>query len=90
MADEQIEAPDSTAVRTALWRALHVRVDPPPHVVEDEIGLRLAAPGDDWRDRPDMDPRATSGFRAAIVARARFIEDLITEQADRGVTQYIV
>ncbi|MGW9172226.1 class I SAM-dependent methyltransferase [Streptomyces decoyicus] len=90
MADEQTEAPDSTAVRTALWRAMHVQVDPPPHVVEDEIGLQLAAPGDGWRDRPDMDPHATSAFRAAIVARARFIEDLIAEQADRGVTQYVI
>ncbi|MER6308521.1 class I SAM-dependent methyltransferase [Streptomyces sp. NPDC001657] len=90
MAHEQIEAPDNTAVRTALWRALHLHVDPPPHVVEDEIGLQLVAPGDDWCDRPDMDPQATSGFRAAIVARARFIENLIAEQADRGVTQYVV
>ncbi|WP_063731499.1 class I SAM-dependent methyltransferase [Streptomyces sp. RTd22] len=90
MADEQVEAPDSTAVRTALWRAMHVRVDAPPHVVEDEIGLRLAAPADDWRDRPDMDPRTTSGFRAAMVARARYIEDLITEQAGRGVAQYVI
>lgn len=89
MAHEQ-RAPDNTAVRTALWRAMHLQVDPPPHVVEDEIGLQLAAPGDDWRDRPDMDPQATSGFRAAIVARARFIEDLIAEQADRGVTQYVI
>jgi methyltransferase (TIGR00027 family) len=90
MAHEQLRAPDNTAVRTALWRAMHLQVDPPPHVVEDEIGLQLAAPGDDWRDRPDMDPQATSGFRAAIVARARFIEDLIAEQADRGVTQYVI
>ncbi|WP_329467290.1 class I SAM-dependent methyltransferase [Streptomyces sp. NBC_01431] len=90
MAHEETEAPDNTAVRTALWRAMHLQVDAPPHVVEDEIGLQLAAPGDDWRDRPDMDPQATSGFRAAIVARARFIEDLIAEQADRGVTQYVI
>jgi methyltransferase (TIGR00027 family) len=90
MADEQTEAPDSSAVRTALWRAMHVQVDPPPHVMEDEIGLRLADPGDGWRDRPDMDPHATSGFRAAIVARARFIEDLIAGQADRGVGQYVL
>ena len=47
--------PDSTAVRTALWRAMHVPVDPPPHVLEDEVGLKLAAPDDGWRDRPDMD-----------------------------------
>ncbi|MEU7133683.1 class I SAM-dependent methyltransferase [Streptomyces sp. NPDC046261] len=90
MAHEQTQAPDNTAVRTALWRAMHLRVDPPPHVIEDEIGLRLAAPGDDWHHRPDMDPQATSGFRAAIVARARFIEDLVAEQIDRGVTQYVI
>ena len=90
MADERNEGPDSTAVRTALWRALHVRADPPPHVIEDEIGLRLAAPDEGWRRRPDMDPRGTSGFRAAIVARARFVEDLVAEQAGRGVTQYVV
>ncbi|HEX7659805.1 MAG TPA: class I SAM-dependent methyltransferase [Pseudonocardiaceae bacterium] len=92
MADEQTAAetatpdsgtPDSTAVRTALWRALHVLVDAPPPVFEDEIGLRLAAPDEGWRSRPDMDPRATSGFRASIVARARFIEDLVTELVDR-------
>ncbi|MFE7296485.1 class I SAM-dependent methyltransferase [Streptomyces sp. NPDC057579] len=90
MAHEQIQAPDNTAVRTALWRAMHLQVDSPPHVIEDQIGLQLVAPGDDWRARPDMDQQATSGFRAAIVARARFIEDLIAEQADRGVTQYVI
>ncbi|WP_055554474.1 class I SAM-dependent methyltransferase [Streptomyces sp. NBRC 110028] len=90
MADEHIGAPDSTAVRTALWRAMHVRVDAPPYVIEDEVGLRLVAPGEDWRERPDMDPHTTSGFRAAMVARARFIEDLITEQAGRGVAQYVI
>ena len=90
MAEEQIEGPDSTAVRTALWRAMHVQVDPPPHVIDDEVGLRLVAPDDGWRSRPDMDPVFTSGFRGAMVARARFIEDLIAEQADRGVGQYVL
>ncbi len=81
---------DGTAVRVALWRALHVQVDPPPHVLEDEIGLKLAAPDENWRRRPDMDPRGTSRFRASIVARARFIEDLVVEQADHGVGQYVI
>jgi methyltransferase (TIGR00027 family) len=88
--DDQTPTPDSTAVRVALWRAIHVQVDPPPHVLEDEIGLQLAAPEEDWRQRPDMDPHATSGFRAAIVARARFIEDLVVEQAAHGVGQYVI
>uniref|UniRef100_UPI0038D507C8 class I SAM-dependent methyltransferase n=1 Tax=Streptomyces melanogenes TaxID=67326 RepID=UPI0038D507C8 len=90
IADERIAEPDNTAVRTALWRALHVQIDPAPHVVEDEVGLRIADPGDGWRERPDMDPHRTGGLRAAIAARARFIEDLIAEQADLGVTQYVV
>jgi methyltransferase (TIGR00027 family) len=89
MADEQAAA-DGTAVRVALWRAMHVLLDPPPHVLEDEIGLQLAAPDDGWRDRPDMHPAGTSRFRAAIVARARFIEDLVVEQAGRGVAQYVI
>jgi methyltransferase (TIGR00027 family) len=82
--------PDSTAVRTALWRALHLEVDTPPHVLDDRIGLQLAAPDADWRQRPDMNEYATPGVRASIVARARFIEDLVTERADRGVGQYVL
>jgi methyltransferase (TIGR00027 family) len=82
--------PDNTAVRVALWRAMHVQVDPPPHVIEDVVGLQLAAPDDDWRDRPDMHPMGTRGFRASIVARARFIEDLVAERAAAGVAQYVI
>ena len=88
--DQRTAAPDSTAVRVALWRAMHVQADPPPHVLEDEIGLKLVAPDEGWRQRPDMHPEGTKLFRAAIVARARFIEDLIVEQAQRGVGQYVV
>ena len=90
MNDEKSVAPDSTAVRVALWRALHVQVDPSPHVLEDEIGLQLAAPDEGWRGRPDMNPDFTKLFRASIVARARFIEDLVVEQAGKGVTQYVL
>lgn len=80
-------SPDSTAVRTALWRALHVLVDEPPHVFTDVVGLQVAGVGDGWRDRPDMDPRRTCTSRASIVARARAAEDLVSES---GVRQYVV
>jgi methyltransferase (TIGR00027 family) len=90
MAHDQTAAPDSTAVRVALWRALHVLVDPPPHVLEDEVGLELADPDDGWRSRPDMDPDGTRLFRASIVARARFIEDLVVEHTGRGLGQYVI
>jgi methyltransferase (TIGR00027 family) len=91
MFDKQNTEPDHTAVRVALWRALHVQVDSSPYVLEDEIGLRLIAPNDEWLQRADMDPKFSSGFRASIVARARFVEDLITEQLNqKNVTQYVI
>ena len=82
-------APENTAVRTALWRALHLEVDSPPHVFEDKVGLMLAAPDNGWRSRPDMSP-FTRPFRASILARARFVEAFVAEQAARGVGQYVI
>ncbi|MGY4102770.1 class I SAM-dependent methyltransferase [Nocardia sp. R16R-3T] len=87
---QQVIGPESTAERVALWRALHVEIDPAPHVLEDEIGLRLIDPDDGWHARGDMDPETTSLSRACVVARARFVEDLVVEQAARGVDQYVV
>src|SRR4051794_41907173 len=89
MGDKQAAEPDNTAVRTALWRALHVEADAPPHVFVDEVGLKLAAPDHGWRARPDMSP-FTRAFRASIVARARFVEDLVAEQVAHGVRQYVI
>src|SRR5215218_4414381 len=89
MNNEQVATPDNTAVRVALWRALHVEVDSPPHVLEDEVGLKLAAPDDGWRSRPDMSP-FTKPFRASILALACFIEDLVVEQVTAGVGQYVI
>src|SRR5438046_8080354 len=37
-----------------------------------------------------MDPHFTSRFRASIVARARFVEDLVAEEVRRGVEQYVI
>jgi methyltransferase (TIGR00027 family) len=88
--DDQTARADPTAVRVALWRAMHVQVDSLPHVFEDEIGLQLAGPEEGWQRRPDMDPHGTSPFRASIVARARFIEDLVVEQVARGIGQYVL
>ena len=89
MPDNQVPGPENTAVRVALWRALHLEVDDPPHVFEDDVGLKLVAPDEGWRNRPDMSP-FTRPFRASILARARFIEDLVAEQAARGVGQYVI
>jgi methyltransferase (TIGR00027 family) len=89
MPNTQSSVPDNTAVRTALWRALHVEIDSPPHIFEDVIGLKLVAPNEGWRNRPDMSP-FTQPFRASIVARARFVEDIVAEHATLGISQYVI
>lgn len=78
MEQNKITEPDSTAVRTALWRALHVQMDAKAHIPEDEIGLKLIAPPGGWQERPDM--KFTKRLQASIVARVCFIEDLIIGQ----------
>ena len=83
-------SPDTTAIRTALWRALHVELDDAPQVLEDTVGLELAAPEEGWRARGDMHPEGTKTFRASIVSRARFIEDMAVDAAGRGVGQYVL
>jgi methyltransferase (TIGR00027 family) len=96
--------PDSMAVTTALWRAAHLRVDSPPHVLEDDYGLRLmrdtdalatflgpvAAVGPDaWLAHPFMG-ETFRRWRASMVARARLVEDIVREQVERGYDQYVI
>lgn len=87
---KKIAAPDNTAVRTALWRALHVLIDEEPLILKDETGLKLIAPDADWQQRPDMHPEFTKRLRASIVARSRFIEELVIEQSKKGTGQYVI
>lgn len=82
--------PDHTAIRVALWRAMHTELDSKPLVFEDTIGLKLAAPDESWKQRPDMHPEGTKGYRASIVGRARFIEDLVEQKMNEGVYQYVI
>lgn len=82
--------PDNTAVRTALWRALHLEVDAQPFILEDQIGLQLIDPAKGWQNRPDMHPDFTKRLRASMVARSRFIEDLIIEESSKGINQYVI
>jgi methyltransferase (TIGR00027 family) len=80
--------PDNTALRAALWRALHVMIDDKPHVIEDKIGYELIKPEKDWQECPDM--KYTKRLRASIVARARFIDDVAKEEIEKGVKQYVL
>ena len=80
--------PDNTALRTALWRALHVLTDDKPYIIEDRVGYELIQPDKDWRERPDM--KYTKRLRASVVARARFIEDVAKTEIAKGVAQYVL
>ncbi|ASD65088.1 class I SAM-dependent methyltransferase [Bdellovibrio bacteriovorus] len=82
--------PDHTAVRVALWRAIHLQLDAYPPVFKDDVGLKLIAPEEGWQKRGDMHPVGTKGYRASIVGRARFLEDLVLEQIQKGVDQYVI
>ncbi|HET9932753.1 MAG TPA: class I SAM-dependent methyltransferase [Polyangiaceae bacterium] len=84
-----VPEPDNTALRTALWRALHLEADEAPHVFVDDVGIQLAAPDAGWQQRPDMSP-FTRPFRASILARARFVEDLVQKRVSEGVGQYVI
>lgn len=84
------DQPDQTAIRVALWRALHLTVDGPPPIVDDAVGLAIAAPEPGWEQRPDMHPIGTARYRAGIVARARLIEDLVIDEVGRGTRQYVI
>jgi methyltransferase (TIGR00027 family) len=89
MTESVSPSPENTAVRVALWRALHLEVDAPPHIFEDAVGLALVAPDADWKKRPDMSP-FTRPFRASILARARYVEELLEARAAAGVAQYVI
>ncbi|QDV21640.1 Putative S-adenosyl-L-methionine-dependent methyltransferase [Gimesia panareensis] len=90
MMEQPASGPESSAERVALWRAMHLEVDSEPHIIADEVGLRLAKPDTNWRERPDMSPEPMKLFRASILARARFIEDLVTERIAQGLPQYVI
>jgi methyltransferase (TIGR00027 family) len=89
MQKSYIQGPEHTAVRVALWRALHVEVDAPPHVLKDQVGSQIVGE-ENWRARPDMGLDFSKPMRASIVGRARFIEDLVLQKVQEGVTQYVI
>lgn len=80
--------PDNTALRTALWRALHVLTDDKPYIIDDKVGYELIKPEKDWQERPDM--KYTKRLRASIVGRARFVEDVAKEQIEKDIKQYVL
>lgn len=82
-------APEHTAVRVSLWRALHAKLDQHPLVLEDTLGEKIINE-ENWESRPDMHPMGTRKVRASIVGRARFIEDLLKIEIENGIKQFVI
>ena len=75
---EASEAPDSTAVRYGSpcgGRCTSRSMRRP--TCSRTVGRQPPDPEPGWRERGDMHPEGTAQFRASIVARARFVEDLV-------------
>ena len=80
--------PSKTALRVAIRRAAHQRMDRPP-VLEDPIVTRLFAEGH-ARDMDRASEPVARDFRAFLAARSRHAEEHLAEAFDAGVRQYAV
>jgi methyltransferase (TIGR00027 family) len=84
--------PSRTAVLTAAARALH-RAEPPPWVLDDDLGLRLA--GEEGRAlaerlRAELPGPALQSFCRWMCVRARVPEDVVERASAEGVRQYAI
>lgn len=89
MTSNQEIAPEHTAVRVALWRALHHLIDDSPYVMIDALGEKLVN-DPKWRERADMEPNFSKQMRASVTGRARYIEDLLSKEIENGIAQYVI
>jgi methyltransferase (TIGR00027 family) len=89
---EFVRSPSSTAVLTAVARAVH-REEPPPWVLDDYLAVRLTGrQGLALLDRLRADvPRSfLLAFSRWMCVRARFAEDAAEQAAADGVRQYVI
>jgi methyltransferase (TIGR00027 family) len=84
--------PSRTALLTAVARDLH-REEPPPLVLDDTLALQLVGEeGRSLRDRLRAEVRGDDllAFSRWVCVRSRYTEDIVEQQAGRGVGQYVI
>src|SRR6186713_1283908 len=94
-----------TALFSALSRAAHVLFDEKPWIFEDTLASTFGGIGDQgsllsaWsslekdlaeRSSPAVAQLWLRSARAAVTARARYVEDEIQSAMERGVAQYVI
>jgi methyltransferase (TIGR00027 family) len=82
-----------TAIRAAVFRAIHQLIDDEPKIVTDPVAVRLteaSAPGAIDEGMKTFSPPARPDSRALFVLRSRFAEDELAVAATQSVGQYII
>ncbi len=88
--------PSRTALRVALRRAAHQRIDDPPLIFNDPFAIRILGPyANEFPRTPDPSPGRkprphSIALRAFVVARSRYAEDTLACAVSKGVTQYVL
>ena len=82
-----------TAFGTAYMRASHLLLDPPPHILDDSVILKLL--GQQAADRiiqsaQEYQTPERRGLRSHVVLRSRAAEDRLAAAVQRGITQYVI
>jgi methyltransferase (TIGR00027 family) len=76
-----------------MLRAAHQLIDGQPKILDDPISIGLLEEATPERIAARRSALLTPSLmvpRAAIVLRSRYAEDLLSQAADRGVTQFVV
>ena len=81
--------PSNTAMRVAMQRAVHQRLDM-PIVFEDELAEQILGSHVDLSSADDYMTPSAKRLRAFLVARSRFAEDKLNEAMNAGVRQYVI
>lgn len=82
-----------TAFGAAYMRAAHLLLDKEPHILEDDVALKLiGSHGTELikQQREEFSKEHYLHLRSHILLRARYAEDRLMKSLERGIKQYIV
>jgi methyltransferase (TIGR00027 family) len=85
--------PSQTALAAAAARAAHLVVDQEPLIFRDPVAARLIGePGAEMvgYHRRSGDHIVLAGTRAQVTVRSHYTEQVLSELAGRGLTQYVI
>jgi methyltransferase (TIGR00027 family) len=82
-----------TAFGAAYMRAAHLLLDKEPHILEDDVALKLiGSNGTELikQQREEFSKEHYLHLRSHVLLRARYAEDRLMKSLERGIKQYIV